>query len=42
MKSFNCVQRNDYYYIEIITWNHMIISIRQEYKKLYNCANYLY
>ena len=28
MKPYNCVQTNDYYLIEIITWNHIISSIR--------------
>ena len=27
------MQRNDYYLIEIITWNNIIISIREEYIK---------
>ena len=34
----NCVQTNDYYYIETITWNHIIICIRQEYLKPSNCV----
>ena len=32
------MQTNDYYQIEIITWSHIIISIRQEYLKPYNCV----
>ena len=28
LKPYNCMQTNDYYQIEIIDWNHMIISIR--------------
>ena len=27
---------NDYYYTEMIIWNHTIIGIRQEYLKPYN------
>ena len=41
-KPYNYVQTIECYYIEIITWNHVIISIRKEYLKPYNCANYLY
>ena len=36
LKPYNCVQTNDYYWIEIITWNHIIINIRLEYLKPYN------
>ena len=28
LKLHNCVQTNDYYWIEIIIWNRVIISIR--------------
>ena len=28
LKLYNCVQRNDYYQIEIIIWNQMRISIK--------------
>ena len=31
------MQTNDYYLTEIITWNHIIISIRWGYLKPYNC-----
>ena len=34
-KLYNCVQTNE---LEIATWNHIIISIRLEYLKLYNCV----
>ena len=27
-KPYKCVQINSFYWIEIITWNHIIISIR--------------
>ena len=30
LKSYDCVQTNDYYQIEINAWNHIIISIRME------------
>ena len=28
LKPYNSGQTNDYYQLEILTWNHMIISIR--------------
>ena len=28
LKPYNCMQTNNSYWIEIITWNHTIISIR--------------
>ena len=36
LKPYNCVQTNNYYFIDIITWNFVTISIRQEYYKPYN------
>ena len=33
---------NDYYEIEIITWNQIISSISLEHLESYNSANYLY
>ena len=35
---YNYFQTNDYRYIEIITWNHIIVCIRLEYLKLYKCV----
>ena len=28
LKPYNCAQTNDYYKIEMIKWNHIIMSIR--------------
>ena len=40
LKPYYCLKTNEYYLIEIITWNHMIINvIILETKQLY--ANYL-
>ena len=30
-KLYDCVQLNDFYSIEIITWKHIIIRIRKKY-----------
>ena len=30
--------KNDWYYIDIITWNNIIISNRLEYLKPHNCV----
>ena len=38
LKLYNCMQTNDYYEIEIVTRNHIIISIILEYLKPYNCV----
>ena len=42
LKPYDCVQKNDYYLTEIITWNHIIIGIKLEHLKPYNCENHLY
>ena len=36
LKLYNYVQTNNFYWIEIIAWNHILISIRQKYLKPYN------
>ena len=33
LKSYNCVQTKNNYQIEIIIWNNIVISIREEYLK---------
>ena len=33
LEPYNCVKTIPYYQIETISWNHMIISIKQEYLK---------
>ena len=33
-----CVQTNEYYQIEIIAWNYIVISFRVEYLKQYSYA----
>ena len=38
LKPYNYVQTKDDYDIEIISWNHIIIRIRQKYLKPYNCV----
>ena len=40
LKTCDCVQTNDYYQIEIITWNN--ISIRYDYLKPYNFIEIIY
>ena len=38
MEIYTFMKTNDGSWIEIITWNHKIISVRLEYLKLYNCV----